>query len=371
MVWLCPDVSVPCGPPSASRGSGHFAILSGMMCVWYRQTTSSCQKSNPTVYKIRISKMFFLQSLFILQESKVRFDFEGWILTFKVKFVYNSTSRLIDRKESKVIFDFKGCILIPLNKREERKSPLQARFDFEDCITREESESHLHFEGHLSTLMFKFVYDSKASQTSKSLLETRARFDFEGHLLILTFKFVYDPNASYIFSQQDLLSRSMMSRDVPPLSVCINQFKNTFSDFHLSCIDQTSKATLKTIQVKSNSKINISLVNKIFWRMTKEFFIFGIMLSSRSFVDCILTSFFPLFFDSRNRLNIHYITVGRSSDFDFAMEIVPPYISHKSQAGIIHMTNQMPQADHTHMQHASLPVTIPETSSSESTLSIL
>ena len=142
-----------------------------------------------------------------------------------------------------------------------------------------------------------------------------------------------------------------MSRDVPPLSVYINWLNDTFSDFCISCIAKTSQATLKTLQVKAESMINISLVDEIFQRMKKAYFIFGIMLSSSFFVACILKSLFPLFFNSRNSLKTHSITVGSSSNFDFAMVIVPPYWYHLSQAY------------HSHIQNASLPVTIPETRS--------
>ena len=67
-------------------------------------------------------------------------------------------------------------------------------------------------------------------------------------------------------------------------------------------------------------------------------------------MDGILTSLFPFLFDLRNRMKFYSITVGGYSDFDFALEIGPPYLSHKAQAGIIHVIYQMSQADPTHIQ---------------------
>ena len=78
-------------------------------------------------------------------------------------------------------------------------------------------------------------------------------------------------------------------------------------------------------------------------------------------MDSILTSLFPFLFNLRNRMMFCSITVGGYSDFDFALEIGPPYISHKAQAGIIHVTHPMSQADPTHVQQTSLPVPIPAT----------
>ena len=121
-----------------------------------------------------------------------------------------------------------------------------------------------------------------------------------------------------------------MSRDVPPLSVCINQLNDTFSDFLISCRENTSQTTFKPLLVTA------------------------ILLFWRSSMDFLLQSFFPLFFDSRNSLKTHSFTVDSSSAFAFSMAIVPPYCSHLSQAY------------HPHVQHSSLPVTIPA-----STLSII
>lgn len=209
--------------------------------------------------------------------------------------------------------EFEGCILILLHKRNENESPLPTRCDLEGCV---------------STLTFRFVSGLKES---------------------------------YMFSHQDFLSRNMISRYVPPLSACINRLDDTFSDFLFSYIEKTGKAHLKALHVKAKSKFQISLVDALYQQMMKESFIFGILLSLISLMDSILTSMFPFFFDLRNRMKTYSITDDSSSDFDFAKEIGPPYISHKAQAGIIHVTHPMSQADPTHVQQASLPVPIPAT----------
>ena len=57
--------------PSGSRGGQHFLIQSCTTkfrnCVRYRQTTSSCQKSNMMIYKNRFSKMLVMQPLLSAQ----------------------------------------------------------------------------------------------------------------------------------------------------------------------------------------------------------------------------------------------------------------------------------------------------------------
>ena len=241
MVRLCHDALVPPGTPSASRGGGHFAILSGVMCVRYQQTTSSCQKSNPTIYKNRISSMLFLQALIVLQESSRH--------------------------------------LIPIKERKESKSPLQERFESDLHLISSSMGWYLWFDDllissyifgslldrsldkylcklkvqakmlkikvkvKLKTMHFKEKYKIKISSVDGIIQRIfqiiLSSISFEGRILTLMVKLFFDFRASNVFSQQDLLPRRMMNRVVHPLSVCIKWLDNTFSYYHISCIKRT------------------------------------------------------------------------------------------------------------------------------------
>ena len=277
-------------PPCASGGGGHGSLLSCTPkstlrnCVRFRQTTSSCRKSNSTIYKHHFSMV----------STKSFWKAQGLFCTF-------------------------------LNKRKDRECKMYKRNDSESLFFYLETYS----DSPSTTCKMYERNDSESPSTT--------RFDFEGCISTLTFKFVSDSQASYLFS------RNLIRRDVPPLSACIEWLDDTFSDFFISCIEMTSKATLTLLHIKATSTFKIAFVDVFFRRMMKT---------------SVTTSLFPFLFNSINGMTFCSITVGGSSNFDFALEIGLPYISHKAQAGIIHMTHPMSQADPTHMQQTSLPAHI-------------
>ena len=265
-------------PPCASGGGGHGSLFSCTPtstlrnCVRFRQTTSSCRKSNSTIYKHRFSMV----------STKSFRKAQGFFPKF-------------------------------LNERKDREGYLLARCGNEDFLMIQ---------------MYERNHNESPSTT---------RFDFEGCISTLTFKFVFESQASYLFS------RNLISRDVSPLSACIERLDDTFFEFFISCMETTSDATLTLLHVKATSTVKIAFEDVFFRRIMKT---------------SVTTSLFPFLFDWRNTMTLCSITVGGSSEFDFALEIGPPYISHQAQAGIINMTYPMSQADPTHVQQTSLPVHI-------------
>ena len=173
-------------PPCASGGGGDWSLFSCTPkltlrnCVRFRQTTSGCRKSNSTVYKHRISMV--LTKFF-------------WTALCLTKFFW------------KALCFFTKFLVIILNKRKDRECLLQARCDN---------------KGFLLILMYERNDNESPSTT---------RFDFEGCILTLMFKLVSDSKASHILSPHNIFSRNIISRDVPPLSVCTKQLDDTFSDF--------------------------------------------------------------------------------------------------------------------------------------------
>ena len=82
------SAQVPSGTPSASRDGGDISILTCKKkklrnCVRYRQTTSSCQKSNTTIYKHQIPTVLLLKALLLLiilnNKLSTTFILEGMI----------------------------------------------------------------------------------------------------------------------------------------------------------------------------------------------------------------------------------------------------------------------------------------------------